>query len=72
MEQAEGLPVHGVYFLNADDTGHIEPSRELIEKFRPDLLPLAEGLEGHQAFFSNRKIKDAVGWEHKTSWRDLR
>lgn len=72
MEQAEDLPVHGVYFLNADDTVHVEPSRELIEKFKPELLPLAEGLEGHQAFLSNARLKAAVGWEHKLTWRDLR
>jgi nucleoside-diphosphate-sugar epimerase len=72
MERAAELPVHDVYFLNADDTAHLEPSRELIAKFRPDLLPLAEGMEGHEAFFSNRKLKEAVGWEHRTSWRDLR
>ncbi|MEZ4557628.1 MAG: hypothetical protein R2854_14465 [Caldilineaceae bacterium] len=27
MEQAESLPVHDVYFLNADDTLALEPSR---------------------------------------------
>ena len=72
MEGAEELPVHDVYFLNADDTAHLEPSRELLAKFRPELLPLADGMSGHQAFFSNRKLKVAVGWEHKTSWRDQR
>ncbi len=71
MDQAEDLPVHGVYFLNADDTGHVEPSRELIEKFKPELAQMADGLEGHQAFLSNEKLKKAVGWEHELTWRDL-
>jgi nucleoside-diphosphate-sugar epimerase len=71
MEKAEQLPVHGVYFTNADDTAFLDPSRDLIAKFRPDLLPLAEGLDGNEPFFSNRKLKDATGWEQKTSWRDL-
>jgi nucleoside-diphosphate-sugar epimerase len=72
MEAADDLPGHAVYFLNADDTHHLEPSRELIEKFRPDLMPLVGGIAGHQAFFTCEKLKGAVGWEHKTSWRALR
>lgn len=69
MEQAETLPVHDVYFLNADDTSCLEPSQELVERFRPDLLPVVEKLEGHQSFLNCDKLKTAVGWKHKTSWR---
>lgn len=72
MEMADELPEHDVYFLNADDTTQLEPSRELLEKFRPELLPLADAIGGHQAFFANDKIKAATGWAHKTSWRELR
>lgn len=74
MENADELPPHDVYFLNADDTTALEPSRELVERFRPDLLSMfVEGyMKGHQSFLSNAKLKLAVGWEHKTSWRDLR
>ncbi|MGB9595451.1 MAG: NAD-dependent epimerase/dehydratase family protein [Candidatus Poribacteria bacterium] len=73
MENAENLPPHDIFFLNADDTTALEPTRELIEKFRPDLLPLfiAGYMSGHQSFLSNAKLKRAVGWEHKTSWRNL-
>ncbi|HRW05530.1 MAG TPA: NAD(P)-dependent oxidoreductase [Caldilineaceae bacterium] len=69
MEKAESLPVHDVYFLNADDTTCLEPSREIVERYRPDLLPVVEKLEGHQSFLNCDKLKNAVGWEHKTSWR---
>jgi nucleoside-diphosphate-sugar epimerase len=72
MEAADQLPLHDVYFLNADDTTALEPSAELIERFNPDLRPLAGGLSGYQSFFNNHKLKQAVGWQHKTSWRDLR
>lgn len=72
MEAADQLPPHDVYMLSADDTTALEPSLELVERFRPDLLPLAEGLTGHQAFISSDKLKRAVGWEHRTSWRELR
>ena len=71
MEAAEELPTHDVYFLNADDTSALDPSRELIERFNPELAPLAQGLEGNQSLLSNEKLKRAVGWQHETSWRAL-
>ena len=70
MERATETEPHGVYFCNSDDTSVLEPSRELVERFRPDLLPLVRNLEGNASFFSNQKLRDAVGWEHQTSWRD--
>jgi len=72
MEQAEQLPLHDVYFLNADDTTALEPTAELVERFKPELKPLVEGLSGHPSFFSNNKLKQAAGWQHQTSWRELR
>ncbi|MFC1717887.1 NAD-dependent epimerase/dehydratase family protein [Candidatus Poribacteria bacterium] len=74
MEAADELPAHDVYFLNSDDTTALEPTRELVERFRPDLMPLfvESYMKGHQPFLSNEKLKRAVGWEHKTSWRELR
>ncbi|MDH7569534.1 MAG: NAD(P)-dependent oxidoreductase, partial [Armatimonadota bacterium] len=72
MEKADALPAHDVYFLNADDTTALEPSRDLVARFKPELLPLAERLEGHQSFITCDKLKRAVGWEHRTSWRALR
>lgn len=74
MEAADELPPHDVYFLNSDDTTALEPSLELVERFKPELMPLfLEGyMKGHQSFLSNDKLKRAVGWEHKTSWRELR
>jgi nucleoside-diphosphate-sugar epimerase len=69
MEQADRLPSHDVYFLNADDTTALEPSRELAARFNPPLAPLAEGIRGHESFINCDKLKDAVGWQHTTSWR---
>ena len=46
--------------------------RELLERFRPDLLPLAKGLEGHASLLSNDKLRRTVGWQPQTSWRALR
>jgi UDP-glucose 4-epimerase len=72
MEQARGIDPHGAYFCNGDDTTALEPTRELIERFRPDLLPLAEGLQGHESLISNSRLCLTIGWEPRTSWRDLR
>jgi nucleoside-diphosphate-sugar epimerase len=72
MEKAESLPPHDVYFLNGDDTTALEPSRELVERFNPSLLPLAKEMTSHQSFINCDKLKAAVGWEHKTSWRERR
>jgi nucleoside-diphosphate-sugar epimerase len=70
MEGAETLPPHEVYYLTADDTTALEPSAELIARFQPALLPFAAGLRGHQTFFSTRKLQQAIGWQHHTSWRE--
>ena len=69
MEGPETLPPHDVYYLTADDTTALEPSAELIARFHPALMPFAEGFSGHQSFFSTRKLQQAVGWQHHTSWR---
>jgi len=69
MEKADSLHTHDIYFLNADDTSCLEPSQEIVERYRPDLLPVVAGLKGHDSFLNCDKLKQAVGWEHKTSWR---
>jgi hypothetical protein len=46
-----------------------EPSLELVERFQPNLLPLAEGTTGHRSFLNCDKLKQAVGWEHRATWR---
>ncbi len=46
-----------------------EPSLELVERFQPNLLPLAEGTTGHRSFLNCDKLKQAAGWEHRATWR---
>ena len=72
MERAHEIEPHGVYFCNADDTTALEPTQELVERYRPDLVPVTRRLEGHESLLANRRLQEAVGWQHKTSWRDLR
>ncbi|MDI7277411.1 MAG: NAD(P)-dependent oxidoreductase [Anaerolineae bacterium] len=69
LEKAEQLPVHDVYVANGLDTTLLEPTLEVIERFRPDLLPLARGLDGHQAFFSTARARAALGWLPARTWR---
>jgi nucleoside-diphosphate-sugar epimerase len=66
------LPLHERYYVHADDSLALEPTMELIEKFRPDLLDkIREPLPGHAAFFSNKKLKEAVGWQNQLTWREF-
>jgi nucleoside-diphosphate-sugar epimerase len=69
MEKAHEIEPHGVFFCNGDDTSVLEPSIELVKKFRPDLLPVVGDLEGHATFLSNKKLRRTVGWAPQTSWR---
>ena len=68
---ARNLPPHDVYFLNADDTTALESSMELVESYRPDLVPVTHGLNSNHSLISNEKLKRAVGWYPSSSWRDL-
>lgn len=70
MEKADYIEPHGAFFCNGDDTTALEPSLELLERFRPDLLPLVRDLKGHASFISNQKLRQTVGWEPRTSWRE--
>jgi len=69
MEKAHVIEPHGIFYCNGDDTTALEPSRELVEKFNPSLLPFVKDLEGHASMFSNHKLRRTVGWEPRTSWR---
>jgi nucleoside-diphosphate-sugar epimerase len=69
MENAGSLPVHDAYFCNNDDTTAVEPSLELVKRFKPEYLPLCRHLEGHASFLSNHRLHD-VGWQPRMSWRD--
>jgi nucleoside-diphosphate-sugar epimerase len=70
MEQAGSIVKFGAYYCNNDDTHIIEPTMEVIKKYRPDLIPLIrEPLEGHATLFSNKRLKAVCGWKPEQSWR---
>ena len=61
MEKARDIDPNGAFFCNGDDTTALEPSRELIERFNPALLPLVNDLEGHASLLSNQKLRETCG-----------
>lgn len=60
----------GFQIFNAgnDHNGAIIPSKELAEQFFPG-VPITRELEEHEALFSNRKIRDVLGFEEQHNWR---
>ncbi len=70
MEKAADIVPHGTYFCNGDDTTALEPTRELIETYKPELLPLLRDVEGHASILSNKRLRETVGWAPQTSWRE--
>ncbi len=60
----------GFQIFNAgnDHNGAIIPSKELAEQFFPG-VPLTRELEEHEALFSNRKIREVLGFKEQHNWR---
>ena len=57
-----------VFNAGNDHNGAIIPSRELAEAFFPG-VPLTRQLEEHEALFSNRKIREVLGFKEQHNWR---
>ena len=60
----------GFQIFNAgnDLNGAIIPTRELAEKFFPN-VPITRELGEHEALFSNRKIREVLGFKEQHSWQ---
>jgi Nucleoside-diphosphate-sugar epimerases len=66
------LPLFSSYYCHADDTLALEPTMDIIRKFRPDLLlRLKSTLPGYAPFMSNQKLKNHTGWAPKYTWREF-
>ena len=65
--QKEGL---GYQIFNAgnDQNGAILSSQELAERFFPG-VPLSRELGEHEALFSNRKIREVLGFREQHNWQ---
>ncbi len=66
--QKDGLG-YQVFNAGNDTNGAIMPSNELAEKFFPG-VPITRELAQHEALFSNRKIREVLGFKEKHNWRN--
>ena len=57
-----------VFNAGNDHNGAIIPSKELAEQFFPG-VPINRDLEEHEALFSNRKIREVLGFKEQHNWK---
>lgn len=57
-----------VFNAGNDHNGAIIPSNQLAEQFFPG-VPIIRELGEHEALFSNRKIREVLGFKEKHNWR---
>ena len=57
-----------VFNAGNDDNGAIIPTKELAEQFFPN-VPITRELGEHEALFSNRKIREVLGFKEQHNWR---
>lgn len=57
-----------VFNAGNDDNGAIIPTKELVEQFFPN-VPITRELGKHEALFSNRKIREVLGFKEQHNWR---
>lgn len=57
-----------VFNAGNDHNGAIIPSKELADRFFPG-VPLTRELDEHEALFSNRKIREVLGFKEQHNWR---
>ena len=57
-----------VFNAGNDHNGAVIPSKELAEKFFPN-VPIIRELGQHEALFSNRKIREVLGFKEQHNWR---
>ena len=57
-----------VFNAGNDTNGAIIPSKELCERFFPG-VPITREMTEHEALFSNRKIREILGFKEQHDWR---
>jgi nucleoside-diphosphate-sugar epimerase len=57
-----------VFNAGNDHNGAIIPSKELADRFFPG-VPITRELGEHEALFSNRKIREVLGFKEEHNWR---
>lgn len=68
----EDPPSFAACYLLASETTTSLPTRELLERFAPDLLQLYRTAPaGHEALYSNRLATELLEWSPTYSWRSV-
>ena len=57
-----------VFNAGNDQNGAILPTKDLIDRFFPG-VPVSRKLGEHEALFSNRKIREVLGFKEQHNWR---
>ena len=57
-----------VFNAGNDHNGALMPTKELAERFFPN-VPITRELGEHEALFSNRKIREVLGFKEQHNWR---
>lgn len=66
------LPKSGAYLLSAPDTQLPEPTMEIIERFRPELLKvLRKELPGRTSFIDCTAAREAFGYAPQHHWKAI-
>lgn len=65
--QKDGLG-YQVFNAGNDHNGAVIPSQELANRFFPN-VPISRDLDEHEALFSNRKIREVLGFKEQHNWR---
>ncbi len=58
-----------VFNAGNDTNGAVLTNRELIDRFFPG-VPVTRELDDHEALFSNRKIREVLGFREQHHWRN--
>lgn len=58
-----------VFNAGNDNNSAIIPSKELAERFFPG-TPITREIGEHEALFSNRKIRDLLGFKEQHNWQN--
>ena len=71
FDALDRLSPHDGFLVHAADHQAPEDSRELVAKFRPDILESSPVyLQGRQSFYSCEKARNAFGYQARYSWTD--
>jgi nucleoside-diphosphate-sugar epimerase len=59
---------YGMFYICADDTCSLVPSRELVQRYFPS-VPVRTALEGFASLFSHGRATELLGYRPEYSWR---